>query len=202
VTGRSGRVWPARRTRSRWTRRRKLAGLAPSPFALLGLDPAAGLTDDDVLAAWRRIAAATHPDRPDGGDAAGFAAAAAAYTDLRTQSGRGEARAALAERAGAGMRGGRAAGGPWPGGAAGGQRPGGVAGSHWPGGVAGGYLGRRILVRIRLGRPVRLTLRVLGAAGAAAAGSLAAGPGPAGPALQIGALTWLVLTVRRDLYRP
>ena len=26
------------------------------------------LTDDDVRAAWRRIAAATHPDRDDGGD--------------------------------------------------------------------------------------------------------------------------------------
>ncbi|HEX9031881.1 MAG TPA: hypothetical protein VF834_08525, partial [Streptosporangiaceae bacterium] len=60
-----------------------------------GLDPAADLTDDDVRAAWRRIAAATHPDRADGGDPARFAAAASAYTDLRTAYGRGEARASL-----------------------------------------------------------------------------------------------------------
>ena len=47
------------------------------PFAVLGLPAAAGLTDDQVRAAWRRIAAATHPDRADGGDPAVFAAAAA-----------------------------------------------------------------------------------------------------------------------------
>jgi hypothetical protein len=70
----------------------------PSPFAALRLDPAEQLTDDDVRAAWRRIATATHPDRADGGDPAAFASAAAAYTDLRTATGRGEARAALAPR--------------------------------------------------------------------------------------------------------
>ena len=53
------------------------------PFTVLGLPPRAGLSDDEVRAAWRRIAAATHPDRADGGDAARFAAAAAAYTALR-----------------------------------------------------------------------------------------------------------------------
>jgi curved DNA-binding protein CbpA len=67
------------------------------PFALLGLPPRAGLTDDDVRAAWRRIAAATHPDREDGGDPARFGAAAAAYVLLRTTFGRGEALADLAE---------------------------------------------------------------------------------------------------------
>ena len=70
-----------------------------SPFAALGVDPAAEISDDDVLVAWRRIAAATHPDRADGGDPELFAAAAAAYTELRTRSGRGEARASLRERA-------------------------------------------------------------------------------------------------------
>jgi hypothetical protein len=70
-----------------------------SPFPALGLDPGAELSDDDVLVAWRRIAAATHPDRADGGDPERFAAAAAAYTELRTRSGRGEARASLREPA-------------------------------------------------------------------------------------------------------
>ena len=47
-------------------------------FRALGLPPTADLSDDDVRAAWRRIAAATHPDRDDGGDPARFGAAAAA----------------------------------------------------------------------------------------------------------------------------
>jgi curved DNA-binding protein CbpA len=65
------------------------------PFAALGLPARAGLTDDDVRAAWRRVAAATHPDREDGGDPPRFGAAAAAYAMLRTSYGRGEALADL-----------------------------------------------------------------------------------------------------------
>ncbi len=65
------------------------------PFAALGLPARAGLTDDDVRAAWRRVAAATHPDREDGGDPVRFGAAAAAYAMLRTSYGRGEALADL-----------------------------------------------------------------------------------------------------------
>jgi curved DNA-binding protein CbpA len=65
------------------------------PFARLGLPARPGLCDDDVRAAWRRIAAATHPDREDGGDPARFGAAAAAYVMLRTGFGRGEALADL-----------------------------------------------------------------------------------------------------------
>ena len=72
------------------------------PFTVLGLPAGPGLTDDEVRAAWRRIAAATHPDRADGGDAARFAAAAAAYTLLRTGSGRAEALADLSSSAGQG----------------------------------------------------------------------------------------------------
>ena len=67
-----------------------------SPFAALGLAARADLTDDEVRSAWRRVAAATHPDRGDGGDPGRFAVAAAAYTVLRTRSGRGEALADLA----------------------------------------------------------------------------------------------------------
>jgi hypothetical protein len=40
------------------------------PFTVLGLPPRAGLSDDEVRAAWRRIAAASHSGRADGGDAA------------------------------------------------------------------------------------------------------------------------------------
>jgi curved DNA-binding protein CbpA len=70
------------------------------PFLALGLPPSPDLTDDDVRAAWRRIAAATHPDRDDGGDPARFGAAAAAYAALRTRYGRGEAIADLGSHTG------------------------------------------------------------------------------------------------------
>ena len=85
--------------------------MAGDPFATLGLPARAGLPDEEVRAAWKRIAAATHPDREDGGDAARYAAAAAAYDTLRTSFGRGEALADLG-RAGAGTRS-RARGGRW-----------------------------------------------------------------------------------------
>jgi len=65
------------------------------PFLALGLPRRADLSDDDVRAAWRRIAAATHPDRDDGGDPARFGAAAAAYALLRTAYDRGEVLAEL-----------------------------------------------------------------------------------------------------------
>ena len=58
-----------------------------NPFAALGLPARPGLTDDQVRAAWRAVAAATHPDRDDGGDPAAYSAAAAAYAQLRTALG-------------------------------------------------------------------------------------------------------------------
>src|ERR1700745_1301361 len=76
--------------------------LNSNPFAALGLPERPDLTDEDVHAAWRRVAAATHPDRPDGGDLARYTAASAAYAELRTPWGRSEAYADLAERAGDG----------------------------------------------------------------------------------------------------
>jgi curved DNA-binding protein CbpA len=69
--------------------------VSDDPFWVLGLPARADVTDDDVRAAWRRIAAATHPDRDDGGDPARFGAAAAAYAMLRTGWDRGEALAEL-----------------------------------------------------------------------------------------------------------
>jgi hypothetical protein len=157
---------------------------AAGPFAVLGLTPRPGLTDDEVRAAWRRIAAATHPDRQDGGDPQRFAVAAAAYTALRTQFGRGEAIADLA------------------------AGPAGVAGTGWRFPVmprfslthSGGA--QRLLARVRRGRPRRLALRVLAAAAASAAAVAAAGFHPAAPALITGTITWLACTARRDLAPP
>src|SRR5215468_2905792 len=65
------------------------------PFTALGLPADPGLTDEQVRAAWRAIATATHPDRSDGGDPARYAAASAAYAVLRTAWGRSEAYADL-----------------------------------------------------------------------------------------------------------
>jgi hypothetical protein len=78
------------------------------PFRVLGLPRRADLSDDDVRAAWRRIAAATHPDRDDGGDPARFGATAAAYAMLRTAWDRGETLAELSRGANAGTPGGPA----------------------------------------------------------------------------------------------
>ena len=80
------------------------------PFKALGLAPSPDVTDDDVRMAWRRVAAATHPDRDDAGDPAAFADAAAAYTVLRTRAARSEALADGRDRAF-----GRDARGPVPG---------------------------------------------------------------------------------------
>jgi len=140
------------------------------PFRVLGLEPRPGLTDDEVHAAWRRTASATHPDREDGGDPERFAEAAAAYTALRTRFGRGEALADLAA--------GRAVAGP------GGWRR-----------VTARVSGSRVW----RGRPARLALRIGVAVAASAAAVAAAGPHPAAPALVTGVATWLVLTARHDL---
>jgi curved DNA-binding protein CbpA len=164
------------------------------PFTVLGLPAGPGLTDDEVRAAWRRIAAATHPDRADGGDAARFAAAAAAYTIVRTGYGRAEA---LADLAGPG--------GPRR------PRPGRAAGRRWRPAAAGegrrrrpaaGLMAGRWWSRVRGGRPVRLALRIAAAAAVSAGVLVVAGARPATPALITGALTWLVLTARHDLAPP
>jgi hypothetical protein len=152
---------------------------AAGPFAALGLPARPGLGDDEVRAAWRRIAAATHPDRADGGDPARFAAAASAYTTLRTQSGRGEA---LADLTGSRGRAGLS-----------------DAQRRWwraPASLA------RLPARVRRGRPLLLALRVAAVAAVSATAVAVAGPAPATPALITGALTWLLLTARHDLAPP
>jgi curved DNA-binding protein CbpA len=151
-----------------------------NPFAALGLEPRADLTDDEVRAAWRRTASATHPDRDDGGDPRQFADAAAAYTALRTRFGRGEALADL-------------------GGAHSGGRGSGRGRSVMDVVSAEGQGAARLLARVRRGRPGRLALRVLAAVAASVAAVAAAGPHPAAPALVTGVATWLVLTARHEL---
>ena len=150
-------------------------GVADNPFAALGLPARAGLADEDVRAAWKRIAAATHPDRDDGGDAARFGAAAAAYDTLRTAYGRGEALADLG-----------LAGGPPPAGRPV-RRP-----ARRP--VLGPLVGSVRLPGRGPGR--RLAVRAAVAACVSVAGVLAAGWTPGTVGLIAGALTWLAVTGR------
>jgi hypothetical protein len=142
------------------------------PFAALMLPARDDLTDDDVRAAWRRIAATTHPDREDGGDPTRFAAAAAAYATLRTRYGRGEALADLRE--------------PGRRDAAASRRSALAAGWRWfPG-----------------GRPAaRACLRVLAAGAVGTFAVVAAGWAPATAGVLAGALTWLVITGRHGIWR-
>lgn len=151
------------------------------PFRTLGLDPRADLTDDEVHAAWRRTASATHPDREDGGDPRRFAEAAAAYTALRTRFGRGEALADLRLAPPASGQGGR-------------RR---VRAPR-----AGPAAAPSLAGRVLQGRPARLALRVVVSVSAGLAAVIAAGPHPAAPALVTGVATWLVLTARHDLAPP
>jgi hypothetical protein len=140
------------------------------PFRVLGLEPLPDLTDDEVHAAWRRTASATHPDREDGGDPERFTEAAAAYTALRTRFGRGEILADLATGQPLARTGG------W-------RR----------------VLARVSGSRVARGRPAGLALRILVAVAAGTASVIAAGPHPAAPALVTGVATWLILTARHDL---
>lgn len=73
--------------------------LVPNPFAVLGLPEWPDLDDETVDAAWRAIAAETHPDRPDGGNLARYTQATAAYFELHSPWGRSEAFADLLEAA-------------------------------------------------------------------------------------------------------
>jgi hypothetical protein len=166
--------------------------MSGNPFEALGLPVRPDLDDEQVRAAWRAIAAATHPDRADGGDLARYTAASAAYAELRTPWGRSEARADLAEQA---DRSAEPATVPLPT----------VVGEALPPPVPPwrplASLGL-LPARIRRGRPLRLLIR---AAVAAVAGLavLALIPGtPAAPADVGGLAVWFVLTGRRDLAPP
>jgi hypothetical protein len=161
---------------------------APSadPFAALGLPASADLSDEQVRAAWRAIATATHPDRQDGGNPARYAAASAAYAVLRTAWGRSEAYADLTTTTTRARP--RRVAVPPP-------APAPPRLSFWQAMVL-------VPARVRYGRPARLALRIV----AAAALALLVAHSGAGTApiagLLAGVGTWLVLTVRGDLAPP
>ena len=168
--------------------------MSPNPFGALGLPERPDLTDEQVRAAWRSIAAATHPDRRDGGDIARYTAAASAYAQLRTGWGRTEAYADL--RAGA------ASSVPLP--VAEPDDPADDAASAVPPVQAGQLLVsvRHLPGRIRHGRPLRLLARGLTAAAASLA-VLHLIPGrPAAPALVAGLIVWFARTCPTDLAPP
>jgi hypothetical protein len=177
--------------------------VSADPFAALGLPVRNDLTNEQVRAAWRQIAAATHPDRPDGGDVARYTAAASAYAQLRTQWGRSEAYADQLE-AGYGAAGAAGAAGartaPLP-------VVGGDVDEELPTrpGAAVARLARAcwlLPARIARGRPLRLALRGIAAALMSAVVLRLIGGQPAGPAVVTGIITWFVLTGRGDLAPP
>ena len=166
--------------------------MTPDPFEALGLPARPDLDDETVRAAWRAIAAATHPDRPDGGDLARYTAASAAYAELRTPWGRSEAYADLVQRAGHDSE---PATGPLPPIADCDPRADGPP-RHPLAAVL------EFPARIRYGRPGHLLLRAVIAA-ALALVVLQLIPGTtAAPADITGVITWFVLTGRRDLAPP
>ncbi len=166
--------------------------MSVNPFDALGLPARPDLTDEQVRAAWRAIAAATHPDRADGGDLARYTAASAAYAELRTPWSRSEAYADLAGKADPAAPGAEPVTAPLPAIPAEDLTP---AAPPWAPLIALWQLP----ARIRHGRPLRLASR----AAITAALSLAVLqliPGTAAaPADITGLITWFVLTGRRDL---
>jgi len=155
----------------------------PDPFAALGLPARPDLSDEQVRDAWRAIATATHPDRPDGGDPARYTAASAAYAVLRTGWGRSEAHADLA----AAPLTGRVVPTPAPPAR---SRPG------WWRAVA------VIPARLWHGRPARLLLRVAAGVVLAILATRTGADTPAIAGVITGIGVWLVLTVRADLAPP
>jgi hypothetical protein len=157
----------------------------PDPFTALGLPSRPDLSDEQVRAAWRQVATATHPDRPDGGDPARYAAASAAYATLRTPWGRSEAYADLP------------AAPPLTGRV--------ISAASAPAAPRPLILWRAIALisaRIRHGRPARLAARMVAAALLMLAVTQLGAGGAAAAGLITGTGIWLVLTVRGDLAPP
>jgi hypothetical protein len=181
--------------------------MSPNPFAALGLPERPDLDDETVRAAWRAIAAATHPDRADGGDLARYTQASAAFAELNTPWGRSEAYADLVEQA---WREGRHDDYPdrYPGGADPGTAPLPAvppeARFHFRPVPPWRLLLALVWLpaRIRSGRPFRLLIRAALAAGLSLA-VLALIPGqPSVPADVAILITWFVVTGRKDLAPP
>src|ERR1700733_184585 len=148
----------------------------PDPFAVLGLPARPDVTGEQVSAAWRAIATATHPDRPDGGDPARYAAASAARAALRTAWGRSEAYADLTAAAPA-----RSLSRPRP--------------RRWRAVVL-------VPARVRRGRPGRLVVRIAAAAVVAFGVTRTGAATPAIAGVITGITTWLALSARGDLAPP
>jgi hypothetical protein len=178
-----------------------------NPFAVLGLPERPDLDDETVRAAWRQIAAATHPDRADGGDLARYTQATAAYAELRTPWSRSEAYADLVEQA---RREGRYDDYPHRG--SGAADP---ATAPLPAVAAEAPLRLqpvspwRLLFavlwlpsRIRRGRPLRLLIRAALAAGLSLAVPALIPGQPAAPADVAVLITWFALSGRKDLAPP
>jgi hypothetical protein len=168
--------------------------MTPNPFDILGLPERPDLDDETVRAAWRAIAAATHPDRADGGDLPRYTAATAAFAELRTPWARSEAYADLRD-----ARGDTSPlpviidAGPAP-------VPGPMPPSPRPRPRVGD-LGQ-LPARIWHGHRLHLAARALAAALLSLA-VLNLIPGqPAEPAVITGLVTWFVLTSRGDLAPP
>jgi hypothetical protein len=168
--------------------------VSANPFDALGLPARPDLSDEQVRAAWRKIAAATHPDRTDGGDLARYTAATAAYVTLRAPWGRSEAYADVLAAADNTS--------PLPLVVADGPRPAGVgaAGVVRPGAML--WVWWQLPARIGRGRPLRLLIRAAVAV-VLCLTVLALIPGqPAAPPLVAALITWFVLTGRSDLAPP
>jgi hypothetical protein len=164
-----------------------------NPFEALDLPERPDLDDETVRAAWRHLAAATHPDRADGGDLPRYTAATAAYAELRTPWARSEAYADLRDATGdtsplpviitAGEPIPVLVPGPVP------VPP--TSGNAW-----------QLPARIWRGRRLHLAARALAAAVLSLA-VLNLIPGqPAEPAVITGLIIWFLLTSRSDLAPP
>jgi len=168
--------------------------MSMDPFDALGLPARPDLTDEQVRAAWRAIAAATHPDRADGGDLARYTAASAAYAELRTPWSRSEAYADLTASAGQAGAEAEPVTVPLPAIPAEALTP----VPPWAPLIALW----KLPARIRRGRPLRLAIRAVLAAALSLA-VLQLIPGTAAALADItGLITWFVLTGRRDLAAP
>jgi hypothetical protein len=175
----------------------------PDPFDALGLPARHDLTDEQVRAAWRAIAADTHPDRADGGDVARYTAATAAFAELRTPWGRSEALADLAAAAGdTSPLPLFSTADPWPADPWPTEPRAAEPFSTGPATRPGPGDLRQLPARIWRGRLLRLVIRALAAA-VLSWTALRLVPGqPAGPAAVTGLITWLLLTGRHDLAPP
>lgn len=163
-----------------------------NPFETLGLPARPDLSDEEVRAAWRAIAAATHPDRADGGDLAAYTAASAAYAELRTPWARSEAYADVAERVTRAGHDPDTSPLPVIGVAEADPAP------PWQPLVAV----CQFPARVRRGRPLRLTIRGIVAAGLSLLVLHMIPGNPAAPADVALLVLWFVLSGRRDLAPP